>query len=184
MLKFFNLISGKTGDVGKRPRPNHPCTHQPSWWAMCSHRMKIYTNLVWTKYISASKRTFECGVFKKIQKFTLKVLLQSKYKASSNPVPCFSSSPPPPWRTKPNRVWEADWIKPTRSVTRQHYRLSICCCFGWLWQILRRAGLSKCNQPDFKQLHWFCLHLLWYLHLHTAYTPTFYSPSKYIRSIS
>ena len=29
-----------------------------------------------------------------------------------------------------------------RRFNRQHFRLSICSYFGWVWQILRRAGLS------------------------------------------
>ena len=30
-------------------------------------------------------------------------------------------------------------------VARQHCRLSICSYFGWVWQILREAGLSRCS---------------------------------------
>ena len=35
---------------------------------------------------------------------------------------------------------------------RQHCRLSICSYFGWVWQILRRAGLSNPTHQLFVEI--------------------------------
>ena len=89
-----------------------------------------------------------------------KSFLEVSIKSHLIPVPYFSWPPPPsPWRTKPNRVWEADWFRPTRSLNNL---------------VLKQTIFTKLV------FYLFCLHLLWYLHLHTAYKPTFYNPSKYI----